>query len=200
MSKTAKSPITMKISGQFLGVKVNTSNREVYNVIRYMSRKISYRSRDLLGELRPLFNKRIKARIPKLKHQLTYGYRKTIGTHQLENRVHGKHRPHEQIREPLGRIINRGMSFQLVSVGGDFGLRINVYKSRNSQLNFHNKMSRVPKTSTVWSRLDATCLPFVREGHQEEIYRIWLENTAKTLLKDLRAHLEGKRASRDEVD
>lgn len=200
MSKTEGSAISMKISGQFLGVKVLTSHRDVRNVIRYMNRKTSYRSRDLLGELRPLFNERIKKRIPKLKEQLRFGIRNKLGAYQLEQRVGKNHRPHEQIREPLGRIINRGMSFQLVSVSNSFGLNIRVHDSRNGQLNFHNNMPRTPRTSTVWSRLDATCLPFVREGYQEEIYKTWLEYTARTLLKDLERHLQGKRLSRDEED
>lgn len=199
-SKTAQNAISMQIDGNFLGVKVHTGQRDVYNTIRFMNRKTSYKAKNLLRELRPIFNERLKRRIPRLRHQLRFGYKSELGAFHLENRVHGKHRPHEQIREPLGRIIDRGTSYQLTSSGNNFGVTIRIHNSRNSHINFHRDMPRVPRISTVWNRLDATCLPFVEEGYQATIYNIWLENTAKTLLKDLENHLQNKRMSRDAED
>lgn len=201
MSKTAKSAITMQISGQFLGVKVHTGNRDVYNAIRYMNRKTQYKANNLLRELRPLFTKKLKMNIRFLQNRLQRGYQGTdlTGTHYLEGRPHGTHKPHKHISDPLSRIVSRGTSYQVVVSGNSFGVNIRPYRGRNGYINFHNSMKRVPRISTVWERLDATCLPFVRDGYQQAIYERWLDDLTKALSRILMAHLEGKRASRDAV-
>lgn len=202
MSKTAKNAISMQISGQFLGVKIHTGNRDVYNTIRYMNRKINYKARNLLAELRPLFTKRIKVAVKVgLKTRLRRGYVSLglKGTYDLESEAHGTHKPHKQIRYPLSRIVDKGTSYQVVTKGASFGVNIRVHRSRNGYMNFHNKMKRVPRISTVWNRLDATCLPFVSGGYQADIYEEWLESLSKDLMGLLSDHLQGKRASRDAV-
>jgi len=202
MSKTAKSAISMQISGQFLGVKIHTGNRDVYNAIRYMNRKTNYKARNLLAELRPLFTKKIKTSVAlTLKTRLRKGYAGAgiKGAFDLESQTHGTHKPHAHIKFPLSRIIDKGMSYRVVTKGATFGVNIRVHRSRNGYMNFHNSMKRVPRISTVWERLDATCLPFVSGGHQSEIYEEWLSNLSEQLMDILSAHLQGKRASRDAV-
>lgn len=199
MSKRAASPVSSKISGNFLGFKVHTSNNSVRSAMSYVNRRMNYSTTRLFRDLKPIFNERISRRIPKLKHQLRFGYKRLNGTLQLELRSHENHHPHKQIKEPLGRIIHRGTSFKLEGKKNTYGVRIKVYDSRNAQLNFHNDMSKVPRTSTVWRRLDATCLPFVKDGHQEAIIENWLNLTTRTLIKDVERFLKGKRLSSSEV-
>lgn len=205
MSKRAASPVSCRVSGDFLGVKVHTSNNSVRSSMAYVNRRINFSNARLFRELKTIFNERFRKRIPKLKHQLRFGYKGLFGTLQLESRPHNhdrpqsNHRPHIQIREPLGRIVDRGMSFKLEGKKNTYGVRMKVYDSRNSALNFHSDMSKVPKTSTVWRRLDATCLPFVEDGHQAAILENWLNLTTKTLIKDMDRFLKGKRISSSEV-
>lgn len=53
-------------------------------------------------------------------------------------------------------------------------------------------MSRVPKTSTVWKRLDATCLPYVTDGHRDAIIEQWLKNMERFVTERVLNYLEGQ--------
>lgn len=187
------SPVQVRMSGTYFGVKVNTSSNQVRNAIKKISRQNKFNSAKLLNELRPIFKARLQKRIPKLIFQLQFGAKGLLGTHQLEVRSHGKHKPHKQIREPLSRIVKFGTSYKVIYPNkSTVGVQIKVHDRRNARLNFHNDMKKVPKISKVWSRLDATCLPFVSAGHRDQIIAQWLSFSMNAIMKDMNDYFLGK--------
>ena len=162
---------SIKTYGTFMGIKVNTTNKDFTKAMR-----ISGFSRSrILNTLRPMFKKRLENRIPKLIEQLRNGVQGLPGTKVFESRSNEfGHRPHRDIPDPLSRIVQFGTSYKVVGKKDRLEVKIEPHKSRNANINFHNKMSKVPRISTVWSRLDETCLPFYTEGHHTDIYEYWL--------------------------
>lgn len=191
MSKRA-SAFSVRISGNFLGIKVNTSSNDVRNGWRRVMRRMPMSRNQLLAELRPLFKRRLERRVPALVRGLTRGIRDAQGTRQLENTFHGTHQPHMQIRNPLTLIVEQGSTYKVHAREDKIGIQIKIHGNRRRAINFHTDMKKVPRISTVWNRLDATCLPFVKDGHRDKVVQRWLEYSKIGLRNDLRSYFSDR--------
>jgi len=166
----SKPDFKVTTTGTFFGIKVNTTGGYLSKILR----RSDFKRDGLLKKIMPLFTKRLQKRIPKLKEQLMNGLQGSIGTRRFESSVRGTHKPHRDIPDPLSRIIEKGTSFKLQTKKDRLQVLIKPHDRRNGYINFHGKMSKVPRISTVANRLDATCLPFWSNGHADAVYRKWL--------------------------
>ena len=187
---------SVKITGNFLGLKVNTSSNDVRNGWRRILRRQPMSREALLRDLRPLFKRRMEKRIPKLIRGLTRGIRDAQGTMRMEETFHGSHKPHRQIRNPLTRIVEQGTTYKAFIRGDKIGVDIRVHNTRRRNINFHTDMKKVPRVSTVWNRLDATCLPFVTSGNRDKVVQRWLEYTKIGLAQDLKTYFTNRDRAR----
>ena len=188
------SGFTVKINGSFMGVRANVSSNQFRNGWRQVQRKLPLSRDKLLSELRPIFKRRFERRIPALKRGLGYGIRDAMGTRRFEGTSHGTHQPHRDIRNPLTLIVDQGMTYKVAAFKQHISIELKVHNTRRAGINFHNSMKKVPRISTVWNRLDATCLPYVKEGHRDKVIQRWLEYTKIGLGQDLKNYFEVKKA------
>ncbi len=185
----------VKTSGMFFGIKVNTSGTNFAKIMR----KSPMGRPSFLKHIMPLFSQMIrKKRIPELRRRMVNGYSGAMGTRQFENTSHGTHKPHEFIPNPISQILGSNKYTHYgVKVDGDklsisMSLR-NGGQMRSRAINFHIDMERIPRVATVLERLDATCLPYIRDGHRDDILKIWLRYSQNTLTARLKKYMrEGK--------
>jgi hypothetical protein len=190
-----KSPISVRMTGTYFGIKVNTSSKDVRNAWRAINRRAKMSRSTLLRDLTKILKNRLELRIPALRRQLVMGVRDARGTRFFEESSHGTHQPHRQIRNPLTRIINNGATYRVSIKGDKVKVDMSIHGTRRRAINFHNDMKKVPRISTVWSRLDATCLPFVKDGHRDKVIQRWLEYSQASIKRDLQSYfLDRKRA------
>lgn len=179
--------------GTWLGVKINTTG---FRFAEAMAKSKMSRS-NFLNTIMPLFQKRIKKdRIPTLKDKLVNGgYKGTIGTMQFENTAHGKHKPHYDNRNPISYIFKKHTRYSVKVDGDKLKIEMNLVSGgskRDARANFHYEMPTVPRVSTILSRLDATCLPYISEGHRDKIIGIWLRYSARALQSELKKFILGQ--------
>ena len=190
-----KRPISVRMTGTYFGVKINTSSNEVRNAWRSINRRAKMSRSSLIRDLTKIFKSRLERRIPALRRQLVMGVRDARGTRFFEESSHGSHQPHRQIRNPLTAIVERGTAYKVNVKGDKVVVDVRVHSTRRRSINFHTDMKKTPRISTVWSRLDKTCLPFVSDGHRDKVIQRWLEYSQASLTKDLRAYfLDRKKA------
>lgn len=191
----ARSTFAVKMHGNFMGVKVNVTGPSFRRNYAELSRIMQTSSSAMLKELMPLFERRLKDRIPKLIEQLQRGVQGLRGTEYFENTPHGSHRPHRQIPNPLSLIVERGSSYKVLRTNDRLRVDIRPHATRRKEINFHKDMSSVPRISTVWNRLDATCLPYVKDGHRDAIVERWLENSGISLQSEFMKYMSDRRAA-----
>jgi len=167
----SREDFSIKVSGTLFGIKVNTTGPEISRILRNSGLKRN----TLLKKIMGLFKERLNKRLPKLKEQLQKGVQGAKGTQWFESTSHESHGPHITIPNPLSRIVEKGMRFNLTTRKDKISVSAQFYNRRDSYINFHTKMKRVPRISTVAERLDATCLPFWSNGMADNIYKKWLE-------------------------
>lgn len=201
----ANTPFSLRISGTFFGVKVNVSYKE----FRRIKSRMGLSSNQLLNKLRPMFKARLEHRIPKLIHQLEHGLQGLIGTSKFESQANGHgHRPHKQIPDPLTRIIKYGYRYGVSGNKDKIKVDINPKRSRDKRVNYHLKMGKTPRIFRdgysytakgkarnqrgVLQGLDATCLPFFKNGHHGAIVEKWLENSQIGMAYSIDAFLKGQ--------
>lgn len=191
----SRKDFSVKTTGMFFGIKINTTGTNFAKIMR----KSPMARPSFLKIIMPMFAKEIrKKRIPELRRRMVNGYQNAIGTRQFEDTPHGTHKPHLWIPNPLSKIFgsNKYMHYG-VSIDND-KLRVtmnlrNGGQMRSEAVNFHYDMERLPRVATVLTRLDATCLPYIREGHRDEILKIWLRYSQTTLTRRLKKYMrEGK--------
>lgn len=202
----ATKPHAFKVvtQGTYLGVKINTTS----NMFARLYREASYESREaFLKDIMPIMEERFKEILPKYRDQLVRGTTAfgqdplvnvrggatAKGLSEYESTAHGSHRPHRQIPDPLTRLVSeKGMSLKLKKVRDTFTLESTFKNTRNSYINFHSSMPKVPRASTVARRLDATCLPFISDGRFAELTEIYAANAAYSMSLTLAKHFESR--------
>lgn len=191
----SKPDFSVKTYGTFIGIKVNSSGTDISRAMKITKFSRSY----ILNKLRPLFKQRLENRIPKLIEQLQRGIQGLPGTRQFEKTSNEfGHRPHRDIPDPLSRIVAFGTSYKLKAKKDRLEVEIKPYNNRDGKINFHNKMPGVPRISTVWNRLDATCLPFFTKGYHTDIYVAWLGYSRIGLAYAIDDFLKGNTGSKKE--
>lgn len=201
---SSKDPFSMRITGTFFGVKVNASYKE----FRRIRGKLSLTQNELLAKLMPMFNKRIKNRIPKLIEQLQQGVQELRGTEDFEGQSnsHG-HTPHKTIPDPLSRIIKHGLKYKLQAGKDNFKMEIIPKRNRDKRINYHTKMKKTPrifhegyrynpsykrpKNRGVLQGLDNTCLPFFKSQQHAKIVERWLEFSRIGMAYAINSFLKG---------
>lgn len=185
----------VKTTGTFFGIKVNSSGTTFATAMK----RASMSRGQLLNKLRPMFRQRLKNRLPKLISQLQNGVQGRIGTvaFELQSNDSG-HKPHKHIPNPLTRIVKDGTKYTVTAKKDRLFVDIKIKNNRSRNINFHNKMKKTPKTSTVALRLDATCLPFYEEGHHTAIYEYWLDWSRMGLYKVVEDFMRGEDNSKKE--
>lgn len=193
----ARETWSVRMNGSFMGIKVNVSSKNFERSYKRLASLMSISKQELLRDLMKLFKRRLEKRVPKLIEQLQDGVQGLVGTREFESvgRHSGKfkHRPHQQIPDPLTRIVERGTRYLVTAKRDRLRLDMRVYNTRRTALNFHTDMPKVPRISTVWSRLDATCLPFVKEGHRDAIIERWLFNSGISLQSELMKYVKDRK-------
>jgi hypothetical protein len=185
----------VKTTGTFFGVKVNSTGTAFASAMK----RASMSRGQLLNKLRPMFKKRLENRIPKLIEQLQNGVQGRIGSIAFELRSNTSgHKPHKHIPNPLTRIIKDGTRYKVLGKKDRIQVDIKLKNNRSRSINFHNKMKKTPKISTVALRLDATCLPFYKDGHHIDIYEYWLDWSRMGLYKVLEDFMRGEDTSSKE--
>lgn len=191
----SRKDFVVKTRGVFFGLKVNTTGTKFAKLMR----KTPMARPSFLKVIMPLFATEIrKKRIPELRRRMVNGYQRAMGTRQFENTAHGTHKPHLWIPNPLSRIFgsNKFMHYGVRVDSDKLKITMNLRNDgqmRSEAVNFHYDMERLPRVATVLARLDATCLPYIREGHRDDVLRIWLQYSQTTLTRRLKKYMrEGK--------
>lgn len=165
--------MTVRTKGTLMGIKINTTGSDLRILRKTMDRKT------IVRDMKKLFRKRLKGRIPVLREQLVEGLGGYVGTKEFESTVHGSHKPHYDIPNPWSLLM--GDRVLLVRMDRGTGDLINVSASfstrRIARINFHWNMSgKVPRADFIAQRFDDTCLPFIKDGHFGRIFGEWGEN------------------------
>ena len=178
----------VKTQGVFFGLKVNTTGTNFAKLMR----KTPMARPSFLKVIMPLFATEMRKKRIGVRRRMVNGYQKAMGTRQFESTAHGTHKPHEWIPDPLSRIFgsSRYMHYG-VFVSGD-KLQVSM-KLRNGgqmrarSINFHIDMERTPRVATVLSRLNETCLPYIREGHRDDVLKFGYSIAKRHLLEGSRS-------------
>lgn len=183
-----RSSFQYETRGLFFGVKINRRGPNFKKAIQGALPD----GKEFLDDMSKLLRNRIESRLPRLRENLKNGSPGTIGAIQFESTSHGKHRPHKDIPNPLSLIIDHGMKYRVHGRLGEIKLDVTVYNSRKRQINFHKKMGKTPKVSTVLKRFDETCLPYIKSGNMTKIADYWTANTFRAFNRDLNRYIKNK--------
>ena len=174
--------------GVLFGVKINRRGPNFKNALKGAIPT----GKAFLDDMSKLLRNRVESRIPLLKENLKQGVPGGIGTIEFESTSHGKHRPHKDIPNPLSLIIDHGMKYWVFGRLGEIKIDVSVYNTRKRQINFHKKMGKTPKVSTVLKRFDETCLPYIQSGNMGKISDYWTTNTFRAFNRDLNKYIKNK--------
>jgi hypothetical protein len=164
--------------GNLLGVKVNVTGAYLGKLFRNAPTS----NKKLMRGLMPLYREVLKGRTKKLSSIMVLGGRGVTGTKAFESTPTKGHTIHKQISDPWSRLMgDRSLKVTIKTSASKLNISVGFKNTRTRTINFHNDMKKVPRASTVAARLDATCLPYIRDGHMAKALELWSEGTTKTL-------------------
>lgn len=187
------------IKGMIYGVKVNRKNS--LDVLKTRTTQVQARMTKVATQA---VERRVKN--GSFQEKLIKGGKGVQGTEQFESTpaFHGKynHTPHEDVKDPLTRVINYGLKVTVKSLArkGVFA-KAEISDNRITQVRFYdNQPGDHPKVSTVWDRLDKTCLPFVSNGNYEKLVKLWSRSTQRAIQRGFLKEFKGDMRKAPKVD
>ena len=209
----------VKTQGKFLGKKIKYSRRRDYSKSTSVTTSMTMNTvwdeaifaalptttKAMLSRVTPIMFDRLKELDPKMREMLIKGssnlskeltdigsIKRVEGLANYESTDHGTHRPHKDIPDPLSRLVNnKGLRIVFKKKANRFTILSDFKNTRNGLINFHNKMRKVPRASTLATRLDQTCLPFVRSGLYGDLMEVLAANAAYSMAVAIRKEFGG---------
>lgn len=190
------------VSGMMYGVKINRKNS--LNVLKTRTRQVQARMTRLAAET---IERRINDR--SYHEKLKKGGRGVEGTDKFESNPKAigkyKHTPHESIENPLTRIVDNALkvtakSFARKGVEVEAKIsqeRISIVRfyfpkpKEDKSGNLSSPLKKIPRASTVWKRLDETCLPFYSNGNYEKLVAQWSRSTQRAVQRAFLKEFKG---------
>tara|TARA_Y100001937_G_C7054216_1_gene300610 strand:- start:237 stop:863 length:627 start_codon:yes stop_codon:yes gene_type:complete len=182
MSRFKGSGLEVKMRGRLLGFELDTndlisSSDRLRVVMR--SAKGSF-----VKDMNRILRAKVKDRIPALREKLQEGYKggyiggkvlKAMGTKDFEMKEQGSHTRHKDIPDIWSRLVSKkGMNIKILGTGSKVTVKTSFKDSRRRDVMFYDiEQGKVPRMSTVATKLDATCLPFIQNGMFADILDSW---------------------------
>lgn len=189
--------ITVRTKGTYLGIKINTTG------MRYKRQIASIGRGKVVKDLKKKFKEHIRKRIPKLRIQLRDGFKggrfrgedlSSMGASKFEMTPKKGHKVHEDVPNIWSRLVSeRGMFIRMTGQTDKIDLNMGFYQNRDSSIRFFNtKSGKIPRASTVASRLDETCLRFISEGHFAKVVNNWARLNMFGFYSEIDKYFKGK--------
>ncbi len=204
----SRNAVRYKCKGNLLGYKINTTGKQFP---REIQRALADSRKNIIKDLRAMFRKRIKDRIPKLRSQLINGFRggnfegvnleKTIGTAEFESTPghHSphKHKVHKDIPDIWSRVIKQGLLVKVVNNGkSSVVVELSFSKARKSYIKYHNKTKTPPQVEKLVERFEETCLGFIGSGNFGNTVEQWGRYNSIGLYSDIRKYVKNMKSVR----
>ena len=176
------------VSGMMYGVKINRKNS--LDVLKTRTKQVQARMTRLAAET-------IERRINDGSYyeKLIKGGKGVMGTKQFEETPMAlgsfEHHPHKDVPNPLSLIVLYGLKVTVRSFArkGVFA-EAKVVQARFGFIKFFNTKN-TPRVSTIWQRLDQTCLPFVSNGNYEKLVAQWSRSTQRAVQRAFLKEFKG---------
>ena len=204
----SRNAIRYKCNGSLLGYKINTTGSQFP---RDIERALANSRKNIINDLRAMFRKRIRDRIPKLRSQLINGFKggnfegvnlqKTVGTAEFES-TPGHHSPHrhkvhKDIPDIWSRVIKQGLLVKVVNKGkSSIDVQISFSNARKSYIKYHYKTKRPPQVQKLVRRFEETCLGYIGSGNFGKTLEQWGRYNQIGLYADIRKYLKNRNSVR----